>query len=84
MHRVKLKYVFSAYYYTNKEYVPEDPHWSFMSIINGNEKVERIGGYEIKTKTITPADEEEYYGETEEERMNKHNFEEKLPLPESE
>jgi hypothetical protein len=49
-------YKLEAFYYVNREYIPKnDPHWSFVEIVNladKTEKVEHVPGGEIRSKII--------------------------------
>jgi hypothetical protein len=52
------KYKLEAFYYTQREYVPEDdPHWSTIELTNLDEHLDRTEGGTIKTKIHFPENE---------------------------
>lgn len=48
----RYRYRLEMFFYTWPEYVPQDPHWSTISILNLNEFIDTKDGVTIKSKFI--------------------------------
>lgn len=47
------KYVFEMFFYVKPEYIPDDPHWSSISLLNLDRFLEQ-NGIEIKMRLVEP------------------------------
>jgi hypothetical protein len=53
----KYRYRLEMFFYTLPEHVPQDPHWTTISILNLNEFVDTQDGVTIKSKFVGPKNE---------------------------